>query len=545
MRKTSNKNWTISTHTFEISDKMSLRSEIQHIVPVDNITVLAPQPGIGKTLWANRFIEEIIKSEKDINKRKKQNFVVFAKNHKLLAEEYLPKLKEFGAIHWKGFEKMCPDSDMCELYQQFPNPKIICGKICELDEEEKKGCPYHEQFQNKEVVLAPIQMMRENEDRFDNIIIDENFVETSEIKKEYMLARLISNRFQRALKENDSKWIKEHKKMLYVKYNEHMNFLIEAKLWKQVNKFLELDIEDQIFLSERKIEKWYRPALYNIFKNAQNCKIILLCATFDEEYFTDMMKSYAGEFGFDKEITTKIYYTKAQNKNTVVWHINPEHNYRFSEPANMIENMRIIHEKYPDVGCIGRSIFKQELGWGLHYNAAEGSNNFSDAEVFIKINYYIQNIGSMIEEYQQQYMDFDFPKMPKKEDGEDMVRWVKEHGGRKCESFMNWRNESKNYDAIHRNRGLWYDYRSVIVFGIMPKGISEEFTVKEISLTNQNIESFISEIIKETRNKNMQKDEEDKKMHEELLKQHIEDEPITEEEYMNIPEPIEHEPEFN
>lgn len=606
MRKTSNKNFHIETENINISDHVLLRSEINNIEIKDNISVLACQPGIGKTTYIlnrieqkilseieeNKKIEEFNKhcSEKEKKKFKRTTFAIFTKNHKLLREEYLPRLQKYGAEHIKGVtyvdpttrECMCPDPEMIKYHDDLRSIEIVCGKICKKSKEEKKECPYNKQNKKAQIIFAHINNLNYGKGR-DEIIIDESLTTIKEVKKAYAVSKLIADNFFTALKENDSKWIREHIRLISDKLDLLKTNFEDLCEWKKLKLLLDFDINIQLFLISNKYEIWYRPKLYDLFdivSNNKNTKVIMLCATFDEKYFTDMLKSYSGEIGIkslkivrsekevlklqedmtfkmkkviynkkdfsESNISVKIFYTKTENKNTIVYHINPENRYSNSEPANMLDIMQYIHIRYPDVGCIGSKEFMVKLGdWGLHYGEAEGSNNYDDAESFIKIGSYTQNIKSHVDEYKQQYMDFDLPKLPKRDDPYmlDIMRWIEINCGKRCIDFINFQNYSKNYDAMHRNRGLWNNYRALIVFGMMPKGISEEFTIKEISCENKFIESIISEIIEETMNKNIQKEKDEEIIAEELLKQKIDEKEVTEEDFMNIPEPMEYEPE--
>ncbi|MCK4798788.1 MAG: hypothetical protein KAT05_15535 [Spirochaetes bacterium] len=594
MRKTSNKNWSISCQTIH-EPKLKLRSEIGKIKLKDNITIIASQAGSGKTTRVIKHIEKTILSEIEKNEiiikentgkkkseqkpLKKTTFAIYAKNHKLLRDEYLPDLKKYGAVHVKGVtyvdpitnECMCPEPKMVKLHKKLKSVNVVCFKICEKSKEEKEECPYFSQNKNAQIILAPIDILRDNIKR-DEIIIDENIVQVEEIKKAYDASKLISAKLKLAIKNNNAKWIFDNAKLIRHLNSKAEERYIKNEEWEKLAKITKFNIQNQIFLTRNKLEVWYKPKLYDVFGIAsqhENTKISMLCATFNEEYFVDMLKFYSGEIGIKKlkmtktteyidklefqnnklvrteipkimrkkdyeesNISVKIYNTKTENKDAIVYHINPQHKYVNSEPSDMLETMQIIHEKYPEVGCIGRKEFIDELGFGLHYNAAEGSNKFNNSDLFIKIGSYAQNIEAHAKEYQQHYMDFSRPKFPKKDNAHvlDIYKWIKEKYGRKCESFIQWRNKAKNHDAVHRNRGLWNGYRCVVVFGIMPKGISEEFTLKEFECKNENIESFIENIIEDLENV---KDEYFIKLYNEYNP-----EPLTEDDFYDLPDEI-------
>jgi hypothetical protein len=305
VRKYSNKNFKIEVEILQTNTYARLM--YADIKPTNSITILAPQPGIGKTSWAKKFIQEnIFKSDE------KDNFVVFAKNHKLLTDEYEPELEGFGAVHWLSFANMCPDEEIVKIYNEVNHPKmvgVLCGHVCKKTDEEKKECPYHVQFQNRKLVLAPIHMMSECEDRFKYIFIDENFMNIRTVNKDYKTSKLLSNGLYKALKNNDVRYIINHRLSLNIRYGEYKDFLIKSKLWKQLSELLDFDLKEQEFLAKNKLETWYKPFLYNVFNTVdsnKNRRVIMLCATFNEEYFRDMIKFYSGEVGFTRTDKVKV-----------------------------------------------------------------------------------------------------------------------------------------------------------------------------------------------------------------------------------------------
>lgn len=601
MRLSSNKNWSIlPSEKLDFEDRDFIRISVSDIKLDTKITCIVSQAGSGKTTSTTSRIHNIV--EKPENKKIK--IAVYSKNHQLLREEYLPLLQKLDVSHIKGItypdpitkECMCPEPEMVKLHNKMKNIKVVCTKICEKTKAERSECPYFMQDKKAQIILASIGSMNKTT-RKDFVFIDENFMEVEKIEKQYKGARIFGgNDLVRVLKENDAKWIRDHNKKLYIDYNNSLDFWIKTKTWDKVEELLKFKIEEQIYLINNKLEFWYRPKLYDVFDLASNndkIKIILLCATFNEDFFRYALRSYAGEFSIrQKKVTketqitkeiqfnelnepeliehkkiltkkdyvpttidVKIFYTEARNKNTIVYNINPTFNYRNREPANMVEIIKNIHngtefrKVYSEIGCIGRMEFIDKIGFGLYYNAAEGSNLYNNTEVIVKTSDYVQNIDSMIEEYRQLYMDFDeWTRRPtetgnKQKDTENLLNWGLKNGGTVFDKYMKWKNESKNYDAIHRNRGLWNDYRAVIVFGKLPRKIYEEFTVKEFNMENHFIEQFIIDVADDTRNKNIQREKEEEIKAMEILKQNEEEDPKIEEDFMNIPEPIEHEPE--
>jgi hypothetical protein len=208
----------------------------------------------------------------------------------------------------------------------------------------------------------------------------------------------------------------------------------------------------------------------------------------------------------EAEISVKIYYTNFTNKDSVIYHINTNDNYRKSTPYKMDEILEHVKDKYPDVGLIAKQDFIKKVGFGVHYNNAEGTNNYEHSDVLIKPNYYTGNIEAYVEDYKKYYMDFDRPKITEHTD--DLYRWVQIHMGAKCEWWIDWRNEAINYDGMHRNRALWSN-KSIIVFGDVPKRCYNEFTVIDVNpitnsvlpdrFTSDDLEAVMLSLIEETK----------------------------------------------
>jgi len=261
MRQKSNKNFNIVTETISISDKTILRAEIYKTPILDNTTIFACQAGFGKTTYIINRIEERMKKEIEENKiieeynkdktesehkkYKHTRFAVYAKNHKLLREEYLPRLEKYGAVHVKGVtyvdpktkECMCPDPKMVEMHDYFRSIKIVCGKICKKDKEEKADCPYFKQNKKAQIILAPIELLKGNIDNRDEVIVDENIVSVSKVEKAYLVSKMMDSKFYKALKEDNGNWMK---------YNKY-------KLLSLKSKLLEKNIEEEVMLELRKL----------------------------------------------------------------------------------------------------------------------------------------------------------------------------------------------------------------------------------------------------------------------------------------------------
>lgn len=146
-----------------------------------DITVMAQQPGLGKTHSVIQFCKE--------NPDKK---ILYLTTRHRLIEEITADIP--NASHWYGFgyhdngvPKGCPKfhiPKVQKLYEAGLGASIIC-RVMGCDQSK---CRYHQQFGRSDIVFAPVdyintKYIRNNDKfRFDICFIDESILKTKEIK---------------------------------------------------------------------------------------------------------------------------------------------------------------------------------------------------------------------------------------------------------------------------------------------------------------------------------------------------------------------------
>lgn len=128
------------------SDLNSVRSKLDTLKFDSNITILALQPGVGKTFKLKNFLT------------KNKKWVLTVPNHNLIENEY----EEIGKIedvkHWRSFKDSCQqykngNKFVKMLYDDYQiSTSIICFKSCKSSQ--RKQCPYQKQFKANEVVTV-------------------------------------------------------------------------------------------------------------------------------------------------------------------------------------------------------------------------------------------------------------------------------------------------------------------------------------------------------------------------------------------------------
>jgi hypothetical protein len=509
MRVQRKQGFRISVETLISKNIEDFRENLRQIKFDAELNILALQPGLGKSYKITDTCNHL---DDDVS------FGIYTNHHNLL-DWYQSKIP--FAAHWYGFTYLCHSDEMKEIYQLIGSPATICGYICK----DKKECEYLKQFKAKKI-LAPSNFLH-IKTKSDIVFIDENIMQVDEIRKtEPKVAALISDSFAKSLKNNDLKWFQYNKRRLYARYEERKKDLIKKKEWGYLKKLLKVNLDEQLFLVRKKLGVWYRPYLYSIFELAQEKRVVMSCATFGRDYFEDMIKSYSGEIGFNKkEITVRIYYSKMRNRGTIVYHINPSNNYRKAAPSDIVNTVKTIKTVFPDVGVIGDmktiEALKNEGVDGLYFGNAEGLNTFEKRDVILKTRYFLWNIIGSMDLYKKHYLELDLPDCTK--DG-DALSFIEKHYPKKALEFNDWYNEATNYDAMHRSRGLIRD-ASIINFGVLPKRIYDEYTIKEVSDVNgeadiTDIASFISERIKESKSSGLSAFDEEEQYWKEMEKRH-------------------------
>jgi len=112
------------------------RTKLESINPFENnITILAQQPGIGKSTWARKYCNDHDEIEK---------IGIISKRHNFLTE-CESKIEDFS--HWEGRGRLCKRDDIEWLKEiDLDKNRIICNNC-------KENCKYPEQF-NKNYLFS-------------------------------------------------------------------------------------------------------------------------------------------------------------------------------------------------------------------------------------------------------------------------------------------------------------------------------------------------------------------------------------------------------
>lgn len=530
MRLTNNNGFHIESEIINVDTVKKVRDLLPDIMKTNaDIVIISAQQGVGKSFSAMNYMATNPDSIMLTSKHNLLNeFETYFNNHNL------------DNKHWWGIShKMSPclhknDKMFRDLLSLGYSSSFICKEIfrCEY-------CPYKEQFVHKNRVLAPLQYLNtayltneNNEGTFNTYIIDESITSVKEFPFdiEYLL-NVINPLFifgptyfydflKKLLIDEDLKGLESSKDQILFGIDNALKNIheligedenLETEIWKQdISQLSKFNIDDIITSLKYKkmyngdIEDWYQPTIYKVFDLAQSSKVILLHATFDEELFTDLLSSYAGEVGIKKEINVKIFYTKLQNKSTKVYDVNPGAYFpdfslqrgglsKIKDHIEVItsilgsDNVGVLSfNKYNNKGDYIPETFSTTGLDSLHWGNATGTNTLKDKQCLIAAGHYLH--GDVVGVYNQIYLDklnSDNCKSLKVEPGTPFTYCPKTHP--KLNLVQKILNEFEIKDGLHRSRGLINDNRIIIAFCSIPKQIYDEFEViedKKIELTD-------------------------------------------------------------
>lgn len=292
----------------------------------NKITVLAQQPGIGKTTLIIDFLKKI-----DLK------CAIIVPYHKLARSEYteLPNI-----THWQGFKHICPRYEVLfkqygNLIENLPKKGFLCKYRCN---EDHKTCPYYLQFKEvkQHVITVPefLNIDYFDKQNFDLIILDESIERGTDLEfekdKVMQIFKIINEElYEKSLKlefelifdllsdPNIYKYIKNDKDDLFDSIKK-----LES-LKKQLDKLKELmqvnfyDLQQWFFYNKiynLDIGMVYKhPHIYNALKKKQ--PIVISDATFNKDFFNALYNQYCKENGLIDQIKVKIYHTDLEAKN--------------------------------------------------------------------------------------------------------------------------------------------------------------------------------------------------------------------------------------
>jgi len=530
-----------------------VRGSLSKLTFNDLITVIALQQGIGKT---HMFIEYANKHWKD------EKIILASPRHNHLTE-VMKELPTDSARHWWGFAKQdeygfykgCP-----KLNKNIPllnelkgisggillSPKFVCGILrCN-----KETCSYHQtHIESNKIDLMPIEYLGTDmvlQQNPDIVFIDESIEKTAEYRYD---TSLLSECAEISQNYNYKELSKNLISINPIPKISSIQSIIED-IEKDRDKLISELIERRQFTDAVKLNNlnstlnylkyspsydsgyYYRPKIYDVFDLAYvyNIRVVLLNASFNEELFSYLLKTYDGaDIG---DVTIPIFESDIVNPESVLLRMYPN-NYFWKgafKPHNKDRTLkgifRILHvvEKYipkervgiityqkiPEDGINLDDEFKLKGYDTLHFWAESGLNIMKNKYVlFIIGTPFIppDNVIKLWEEIYNEKTDLEPGDIGGEDEGitfDENGNLIKfpEKGRGKYEIFDVLEKDGKEYDfrminkkclyqiidSIHRCRPLTHD-RIIIALGNIPA--KPELRILDV----RNNEYFLDETI--------------------------------------------------
>lgn len=245
-------------------------------------------------------------------------------------------------------------------------------------------------------------------------------------------------------------------------------------------------------------EAYYEPRLFKALDLIKNgTRIVLVNATFDEEWFNRLLDRYASEG--NNRPTYKIHTEDVENKGTTVYRLTKSAFSKASFDPKNVEIYLKVKQKVEDylkgivkvygidVGVItymGNTqqnvITDREEFCGLHaahFGNTSGLNEFENMPVGIIIGTHALSLDQKVETYNQFFPTENltvaqFQPIFTMQTAKGQYPSLK---GTELEIIERVFDTLPRYDAIHRFRGL-IDDKTIILMGNVPNKIIEEFT---------------------------------------------------------------------
>jgi len=495
-----------------------IRRKLATIDPHDaQITVLALQPGIGKSTWAINYCKDHPEIE---------NIGIATKRHNFL-RELEAKIPDFN--HWHGLKRICPRKDekwFKKLYDDFGlQANVICS-VCGR----KAKCPYHQQFKDHRRCGFPTEYLRTKYvNEFDMLFVEESIYETEEYCLDLEKTLDVMQTYDLP---KDLIW-----RVQYFEYDQDdLNYLRRER-----DRLLRVAVQNEDFKVIPEIQRinvdalehcryknpYYLPRLFKVFEIAQEKPVVLLHAGFVPPVFKRVLARYYQEtlqVGSEaaETLRVKIYESTLQNKDTKIYRItnsdyskNTVNNYKKSEIDTILRRIVDIYGK-DRVGVLtymqnvqkdaetGTYIFNGvKAGW---FGNVSGLNEFEDVPVLVIVGSKRMSVDQVFEKYEQL-----FGEEVSEEDREWYKGQIKQRTGKGIKHRYEPLDElgqalkksraklkpidsidaMEHYDAIHRSRGLLHD-RTVFLLGALPEKCKNEFSIEEIRQTD--IEKFFERL---------------------------------------------------
>lgn len=477
-----------------------------------DITVLAHQPGIGKTYAVMQYM----KTQPDA--------FYFTDRHDTIDEIIADMgISDYHYSHWEGFGRKCEWNEGVDARRERGLP---IGVLCELCN--RSNCRYKQQFDERERVFAPYEYLKtkhiepyptiaffdENKIAMDTLEFDRDAVvdwmraigesehniasmETGDFTSStwyYIGEVAVSGHHQQAVRtaiENDA----SEKEIKHLLSNSAPN--IWDYLW-WARRYDDYDRE------------YHVPLYYNAFDLVkEGVPLVFLDATFHRKFFHFLLEAYNGEIGFNRDVNVQIFTSKWQNKDTHVYRLRPRGYrprrsfiyHRDSIDDWLVPDLQHLRQIFGDgnIGIIGhKEVVDDSLINGEYFGNLRSSNQFADKDALVILGTYAIS-EDVIHEYMAKLLYKPIDEIKKKICSREIAKKCDAHRihqnsadgylGNDEPIFMGeWLQQilfdNEMYQAYHRNRGLRHN-RVVITYGLVFPRIKKEFTVKTISISDE------------------------------------------------------------
>lgn len=290
-----------------------------------DVTVLAQQPGIGKTKTIIDFLKDT-----------ELKCAVIVPYHKLVKSEYT---KLNNIVHWQGFKYKCKKftqlkKKYSDILEKLPKKSFLCPRECGSAME---SCAYHSQFNEvkQHLITVPEYLNSNNFKNFDLIILDESIGRGEDLKLD--IENL--NKFFKLIDEEgygghlnfqpdnilDILTDEEIYDCLHKEVSEIVNYNLKGKLVDNIEK-----LESVYSVNLYQLKLWYhydriynlgfdmvyfKPYIYDILN--KDIPVVISDATFDKSFFNALYQQYCQEHR-EKDLNIKVYYSALKSPNTKI-----------------------------------------------------------------------------------------------------------------------------------------------------------------------------------------------------------------------------------
>ena len=463
-----------------------------------NITVLALQPGIGKSSWVRWFCQKPEMKDLAIG--------IASKRHNLLDEFE----RELGFAHWIGLShsRSYCTQDIKNLVKLGLNASIICPVVCTKDE--RQHCEYHKQFKAEKACFPTEYLNTKYYHHFDILFVDEALYETNHYKYDEVA-------FEEGLAEfDDSEYLKQTigaietrdldyflkevypgatvLDILTKKQKKALRAAVEEEDTKRIKKILKFKADHLEKCLIHQVDEYSEPVMFRVFEFAETRPVVLTQATFNLKIFKQLIRRYVEEARIETgEYKVRVYTSEIKNKNTKVYRYT-KRSFSKSQIDREVDFIQKVVEsltrKYgDDLGVITYKTYAQGMRMsGIdadHFFNTSGLNKFEGKKAILiigtpstkhedKIKTGNRLLGTGLDAlYLQPEIEYDV-SMRRKMPGSKTT-----YKDTELEAIAEM-DEAEMYDAIHRSRGLIQD-AEIHVLGRVPDKIYEEFDVVEVS----------------------------------------------------------------